>query len=344
MKPGADVLEIPAPVPATAPRPAARRISRPVMRELPTPAPATPASAILAAPIEDADSSFLNDLYELTKPRMNLLVVLTTLVGFFVGARISHPAASLDWRLLIATLAGTAMTAAAAGVLNQWLERPFDALMPRTHLRPLPAGRVTPRLALDFGMALAVAGLAVLYLEVNTLTAILGALTMAWYLLLYTPLKRLTSWNTLIGAVPGAIPPLMGFTAAQGHLSLAGLAVFAILFAWQLPHFMAIAIMYRDDYTAGGFRMLPCVDPDLHATGRTIVTWAAALIPITLAPVLLGALGLAYGVVAVVLGIFYLSAAIRCARQRTRPSARHLFFTSIIHLPLLLTAMVLDRV
>jgi protoheme IX farnesyltransferase len=316
---------------------------RPPMAVVPLPTrPAVASSPFRCALADNDASSFLVDLLELTKPRMNFLIVLTTLVGFMVGSRLQHPALT-NWPLLGSTLLGTALTAAAAGVLNQWLERPFDALMPRTHLRPLPTGRVTPRIAMDFGITLAGAGLVVLFVQVNALTALLGAFTLAWYLLLYTPLKRHTSWNTLIGAVPGAIPPLMGFTAAQDRISWAAMAVFAILFAWQLPHFMAIAIMYRDDYTAGGFRMLPCVDPDLQATGRSIITWAALLLPISLWPVLLHSAGLWYGVAALLLGIAYLGASIRCAKDRTRASARRLFFTSIIHLPLLLTVLVIDR-
>jgi protoheme IX farnesyltransferase len=357
MKPAANVLEIERPedgmtAAATAALqsraktwiiPARPAAWRPPMAFEPLPTRPAVASSPLRCALADNDaSSFLVDLLELAKPRMNFLIVLTTLVGFMVASRLHHPLGT-NWPLLGSTLLGTALTAGAAGVLNQWLERPFDALMPRTHLRPLPAGRVTPRIALDFGITLATIGLVVLYLQVNPLTALLGAITMAWYLLLYTPLKRHTSWNTLIGAVPGAIPPLMGFTAVEGRVSLAAVAVFAILFAWQLPHFMAIAIMYREDYTAGGFRMLPCVDPDLQATGRSIITWAALLVPISLCPVLLHAAGLWYGAAAVALGIAYLRASIRCAKDRTRSSARRLFFTSIIHLPLLLTALVIDR-
>jgi heme o synthase len=328
MKPAADVIELP---PAT----------RPVVYRTLAPPQTEPIDGVLVpASTDDGKPSIAADLLELTKPRMNFLVVLTTLAGFFVAWRVHHTS-PMDWLLLTATIAGTALTAAAAGVLNQWLEIPFDALMPRTQSRPLPAGRVGPELAMWFGVALAAVGLAVLAWRVNLLTAGLGFGTLVWYLAFYTPLKRFTPLNTLVGAVPGAIPPLMGFSAADGRVTMLGLAVFAILFAWQLPHFMAIAIMYRDDYRLGGFRMLPCVDPALSATARTVVIWAALLIPISASPVL-GGLGIGYGVAAVLLSSGYLWAAITCARQRSRPAARRLFLTSIIHLPLLLLAMVLS--
>ncbi len=282
--------------------------------------------------------SRLFDFYELTKPRMNFLVVITTMVGFYMAANVG-----IDWLLLLHTLLGTALTAAGASVLNQYVERDIDKLMPRTMDRPVPAGRVAPIEALIYGIALGAAGVVYLAAAVNLLTALLGALTLGTYVLLYTPMKRWTTLNTVIGAVPGAIPPMMGFTAAQGALSPEALAVFGILFFWQMPHFLAIAILYRDDYARGGLRMLPVVDTELLITGRQILLYAMALIPMSLAPVQLGMAGPLYFTAAVLLGFAFLSFGVSCATTRTRSDARKLFFASIVYLPLLLAAMMLDK-
>jgi protoheme IX farnesyltransferase len=279
------------------------------------------------------------DLYELTKPRMNFLVLITTMVGFYVAS----PGA-IDWLLLFHTLLGTALSAAAASVLNQVIERDYDAMMPRTRNRPLPAGRVAPSDALLFGLLLGIAGVIYLTMLVNRLTGSLALFTIASYVLVYTPLKRYTSLNTIIGAVPGAIPPLMGVAAVTGAISPQALALFGILFFWQMPHFLAIAILYRRDYEMAGFRMLPVVDPDLNFTSRQIVLYSAALIPASLMPSLLGMTGAAYFTVAVLLGLAFVSFAISCATTRTRLDARKLFFASIIYLPLLLGAMMLDKI
>jgi protoheme IX farnesyltransferase len=187
------------------------------------------------------------------------------------------------------------------------------------------------------------AGIITLAATVNVLTALLGFVTILWYLGLYTPAKRFTTLNTVIGAVPGAIPPLMGFTAAQGALSPEALSIFAILFFWQMPHFLAIAIMYRDDYSLAGFKMLPCVDRELSVTSRMIVLYAIVLIPVSLLPALLGAAGNAYACTALLLGLAFLSFAITCATTRTRIDARKLFFSSIVYLPMLLAALLLDK-
>src|SRR5215207_1337851 len=218
--------------------------------------------------------SRLADFYELTKPRMNFLVVVTTMVGFYMAMG-RHFA---DWALLAHTLVGTAMAAAGASVLNQYVERGYDALMHRTANRPLPAGRVSPLEALLLGVLLSCGGTLYLAALVNPLTAALGAFTIASYVFLYTPLKRWTTLCTVVGAVPGAIPPMMGWTAATDSLSPEAWALFGILFFWQMPHFLAIAILYRDDYARGGFKMLPVVDDDLFVTGRQTVLYAAALI------------------------------------------------------------------
>lgn len=279
------------------------------------------------------------DLYELTKPRMNFLVLITTMVGFYVAS----PAA-VDWLLLLNTLIGTALTAAAASVLNQFVERDLDALMPRTRERPLPAGRVAPADALRLGVLLGICGVIYLTLLVNPLTALLGLLTLTSYVLIYTPLKRHTSLNTVIGAVPGALPPVMGFAAAQGALSPQALALFGVLFFWQMPHFLAIAILYRKDYAAAGFKMLPVIDEDLTLTSRQIVLYAAALIPVSLLPSLLGMAGAVYFTCAVLLGLAFLSFGVSCATSRTRTDARKLFLASVIYLPLLLGVMMFDKI
>jgi protoheme IX farnesyltransferase len=278
------------------------------------------------------------DFYELTKPRMNFLVVITTLVGYYMARGEARP-----WWLLLQTLLGTALTAAGASVLNQFVERELDAQMPRTRKRPLPAGRVAPREALAIGVGLGIAGVIWLAVAVNLLTAILGALTLLSYVLVYTPLKRITTLNTVIGAVPGAIPPVMGFTAAQGALSPEALVLFGILFLWQMPHFLAIAILYRDDYARAGFRMLPCVDKDLRCTGRQIVLYGIALIPISLLPANLHMAGAVYFTFAMLMGLAFLSFGISCATTGSRSDARKLFFASIAYLPLLLAVMMLDK-
>jgi protoheme IX farnesyltransferase len=297
--------------------------------------PATATTSAARAPSRAAD------FYELTKPRMNVLVVITTMVGFLLASARGHT----DWILLLHAIIGTALCAASASVLNQLIERRYDALMPRTRRRPLPARRIVPSEALWFGVSLAIVGVAYLALLVNLLTALLGLVTIAWYLGLYTPAKRITSLNTVIGAVPGAIPPMMGFTAAHGALSPAALSLFGILFFWQMPHFLAIAILYRNDYRLGGFKMLPCVEDDdaMPITGRMMVLYSIALIPVSLMPVILNIAGAAYFTAAVLLGLAFLSFAVSCAVTATRADARKLFFASIIYLPLLLVAMMLDK-
>lgn len=285
-----------------------------------------------------ATKSRLVDLYELTKPRMNFLVVITTAVGYYMAVR--H---SFEWALLLHTLFGTALTAAGASVLNQFIERRYDGLMPRTSDRPLPAGRISPGDALVFGIILSVTGVAYLTVAVNVLTALLGAFTLLSYVLVYTPLKRYTSFNTVVGAVPGAIPPMMGITAVHGAISPEALALFGILFLWQMPHFLAIAILYRDDYARGGFQMLPVVDRDLSVTGRQIVLYSIALIPASIVPVTLGMAGVNYFVVAMLLGLAFLSFGISCATTGTRSDARKLFFSSILYLPLLFAGLMIDK-
>jgi protoheme IX farnesyltransferase len=281
----------------------------------------------------------INDFIELSKPRMNVLVLATTLVGFAADAHIAT-----NWRLLAPALVGTALCAAAASALNQAWEHRHDALMLRTRLRPIPAGRIAPGQAMIFGLALAVLGAAVLLLMVNPLTAMVGCLTIACYVLLYTPLKRRTTLCTVVGAIPGALPPVMGWTAAHHSLAPGALALFAILFLWQIPHFLAIAMLYKDEYSAGGFHMLPCEDIDLQATGRQIVLFSLALVPATFMPYMLALGGRVYFAAALVLGVAFLAFALAAARTRSRRNARNLFLASITYLPVLLISLVANRI
>ena len=297
-------------------------------------APAPPALALTSLRARAAD------FYELTKPRMNFLVVVTTMVGFYMATRGTFA----DWALLVHTLVGTALSAAGASVLNQYVERGPDALMRRTANRPLPAGRVAPVEALTFGVLLSAGGTLYLATLVNALTATLGVVTIASYVFLYTPLKRRTTLCTVVGAVPGAIPPMMGWSAATNSLPAEAWALFGILFFWQMPHFLAIAILYRDDYAAGGFKMLPVVDEGLVATGRQMVLYGLALIPVTLMPVGLRMGGVVYFAAAVVFGLVFLGFGALCAARKTRVDARRMFFASIVYLPLLLAALMLDKV
>jgi protoheme IX farnesyltransferase len=282
--------------------------------------------------------SRLRDFYELTKPRMNFLVVCTTAVGYSMAPHHSH------WTPLLHTILGTAATAGSASVFNQLNEREYDALMPRTRNRPLPGGRVTPNEALLWGALLGVVGVAYLVLMVNLLTALLGALTLASYVWVYTPLKRVTSLNTVIGAIPGAIPPMMGWSAVTGNLGPEALTLFGILFLWQMPHFLAIAILYKRDYAAGGFKMLPVIDPQLRLTSRMIVLYGLALVPVSLMPVGLGMASTLYLTGAVVMGMAFFSYCVTCAVTKDRLDARKLFFASIVYLPLLFAVMMIDKV
>jgi protoheme IX farnesyltransferase len=300
------------------------------------------AAAAAALPAEPEVATGLaarwGDYLELAKPRMNALVVVTTAVGFYMASR-----GWADWVVFLHTIVGTGLTAAGASILNQYVERDLDAKMPRTANRPLPAGRVAPVEALSLGVVLGVAGVLYLTALVNPLAAALAAITLATYVFIYTPLKTRTTLCTVVGAVPGAIPPMIGFAAAEGTLSPGAWALFSILFFWQLPHFLAIAILYRDDYARGGMKMLPVIDPDLSFTGRQIVLWSLALIPVSLFPMIVRLTGPAYFVAAVLLGVAFLACAVKCGVSGARPDARRLFFVSIIYLPGLLGVMMAAR-
>ena len=278
------------------------------------------------------------DYLALTKPRLNFLVVATSAAGYYLGS--THRPDLLPMAIAVA---GTALVAGGAAVLNQVYERDTDALMRRTRLRPLPDGRVSPADARNFGCALSAIGLVLLAARANLLAASLALATLVIYLAIYTPMKRRTSIATLVGAVPGALPPLIGWTASHGAVSAGGAALFAIVFLWQIPHFMAIAWLYRDDYGKAGFPMLPVVDPGGRRAGRQAVVYAAALVPVTLVPALVGVSGLIYGTIALVMGVVLLALSIRFAMTRSDRSARALFLGSIVYLPLLWIAMIGNR-
>jgi heme o synthase len=267
------------------------------------------------------------------------LVLLTAAAGFYLGG-----GGAVDVRLLLSTLLGTALVAAGTNAFNQLRERDADGLMHRTRRRPLPSGRVSPRAAAIFAALISGAGVIYLALAVNLLTAGLAALTLASYVLLYTPLKRKTSLNTLIGAVPGALPIVGGWTAAGGDLGPAVVALFWILFLWQLPHFLALSWIYREDYRRGGFAMLAVQDPDGRHTARVALLYAVTLVPVSLLPTLLGVTGRLYFFGALGLGLAYTAAAAVMTQTMTLPRAWRVFLVSVIYLPALLTLMVLDKI
>jgi protoheme IX farnesyltransferase len=283
-------------------------------------------------------SAAVADYLELTKPRITLMVVLTALVGFVMGARggASGPA-------LLTALLGVALVASGASALNMLLERDTDARMRRTRDRPLPASRLQPADVLWFGMALTVSGLLGLYFGSGPTAAAVAFVTWASYVFVYTPLKRRTSLSTLVGAVPGALPPVIGWAAARGSVDAAAFVLFAILFLWQIPHFLAIAWIYREDYARGGLPMLPVLDPEGHLTGRQAVSHSLALLFVSLAPAAAGMTGRVYLAGAVLLGMALTAVAVRAAIVRSTPAARALFLASIIYLPLLSALLLLDR-
>jgi protoheme IX farnesyltransferase len=279
----------------------------------------------------------LKDFLALTKPRLNFLVLLSALAGFEMGRQ-----GSFDLWKLLEFAAALFCLAGASSALNMWMERRQDAAMGRTKSRPLAAGRLRPMAGLLFGLALSVIALAWLALRVNALTAWLGFATWFSYLALYTPLKRVSSFSTLVGAIPGALPPVMGWTGAGNALDLRALALFVILFLWQIPHFLSIALMYEDEYKAAGFKVMP-FEQGREATGRQMVLYALALVPASLWAYELGMSGRLYFVSALLLGLGYTASALRAARAPKRAAARGLLLTSVFYLPLLLSMMLADR-
>jgi protoheme IX farnesyltransferase len=281
----------------------------------------------------------LGDFFELTKPRIVLMVLVTAFVGFYVGSE-KVP----DYLRLLQMLLGTALAAGGTLTLNQFLERDTDAVMERTRHRPLPDGRVQPREAAWFGAAITIAGLVYLALAVNVASAWVTAVVTLSYLLFYTPLKRRSSLCMLVGAVPGALPPVIGWVAARGELQVDAWVLFAIMFLWQVPHTLAIARLYREDFAKAGIQFLPVIEPDGSSTHRQIISHCTALLAVSLLPTLLGIAGAVYFAVAFVLGVGFLASGIRLAMESTIHGARRLLFASLIYLPVLLLVMALDRV
>lgn len=305
--------------------------------------PSSPVPAdVLASAGLVADASWrrrLADYGELAKVRLSLLVIFVTAAGFCLGAR-----GPVDILGLIHVLIGTSLVAFAANALNQVIERDHDRLMRRTADRPLPAGRISPAQATAFGFVLAAVGIAQLSTLTNLLAASLAAATFLLYLLIYTPLKRRTPLNTLIGAVPGAIPPMIGYAAAAGTLNVTAWILFAVLFLWQLPHFFAIAWLYREDYARGGYKMLSVVDPSGRAISRQTIAFTILLLVCSLLPAWLGIVQQAYPFGASLLGGALLFVAIRFVQDRNRSSARVLLLASIAYLPLLTMLLVLTHI
>lgn len=279
------------------------------------------------------------DFLQLTKPRVVLMVLATTAVGFHLGST-----QGVDgWRLLHILL-GTALAAGGTIALNQFLERDGDALMERTRRRPLPDGRLEPMEALTFGASITLGGIAYVTLCVDGLSAMVTLLTAASYLLLYTPLKRKTSLCSMPGAISGALPPVTGWVAARGEFGLGAWILFAILFLWQIPHSLAIGWMYRADYARAGIRLLPVIDPDGRSTGRQVVSYSLALLPVGLMPTLVGLTGQVYFLGALALGAGLLACGVALAISRSMGDARRLLFASLVYLPALLVLMALDKV
>jgi protoheme IX farnesyltransferase len=289
----------------------------------------------------------MRDYIELTKPRITWLILMSTGIGYFYGL----PAAATWWDFLrhisllslIHTVVGTGLIASGTAALNQWYEREADRHMRRTMMRPLPSGRISAQGAFAFGVGLSIAGFLELWLAVNLLSALIGAFTLASYLFLYTPMKQRTWWSTTVGAIPGAMPPMIGFAAAAGRLTPESWVLFAILFLWQFPHFYSIAWMYKEDYARAGIRMLPVVEPDGRSTARQIVLYGIALIPVSLAPTFMGMTGRIYFAGALLLGLWFLYSGVRVAVDRTTLRARAVLIVSVLYLPLIYGLMLLDR-
>jgi len=289
----------------------------------------------------------IRDYIDLTKPRITWLILMSTGIGYFFGL----PAGtnwfeflkSIPLLGLLHTIAGTGLIASGTAALNQWYEREADRRMRRTANRPLPAGRLESGRALAFGIGLSIAGFLELWLGVNLLCALIGLFTLASYLFVYTPMKMRTWWSTTVGAIPGAMPPIIGYAAAAGTLTREALVLGAILFLWQFPHFYSIAWMYKDDYARAGIRMLPVVEPDGRSTARQIVLYGIALIPVSLAPALLGMAGSIYLIGALALGLWFLYSGVRVALERNLVRARGVLITSVLYLPLIYGLLVLDR-
>jgi protoheme IX farnesyltransferase len=282
--------------------------------------------------------SFVGDLAELVKARLTLLVLVTTVVGFYLGAQ-----SPIDYRALFHTVFGTAAAAAGAAALNQWWERRADALMRRTKTRPIPAGRMPPVQALILGAALSIFGVVYLAIVCNALSAALTAITTLIYIFAYTPLKRASTANTAVGAIPGAIPPMIGWAAARGDIGAGAWSLFAIVFLWQMPHFFSIAWMCREDYSRAGFRMISSDDRSGERSASQSVFFCILLLVLAGLPAFVGIVSYVYQAIELVLSGLFLAVAMRFLRLRTQSAARLLFIASIAYLPLLLAALVLTK-
>jgi protoheme IX farnesyltransferase len=276
---------------------------------------------------------------ELTKPRIAFLLVLTSAAGFYLAS-----AKGFNTLLFIHAMAAITLLAFGVATLNQYIERRLDRLMPRTAERPLPTRKVTPLEALVFGVLQCVVAEAYLFFAVNALTALLGLVVIVGYVFLYTPLKTRTSLSTVIGAVPGAMPPLMGWTAATNEITVVAWALFATQFLWQFPHFLSIAWLYRSEYARAGILMLPVIEPTGRLTARQIVLFTIMLVPVSLAPYFFGVSGLLFLVGALLLGMWFLWVSVSAARTRSDEKARRLLLASVLYLPILFLLMVLDKI
>jgi len=285
--------------------------------------------------MSDLPMNTVNAFVELTKPRITFLVVLSSLAGYWLGTGVLWPG-------ILHVTVGVALLSGGIAALNQYMERDLDGKMNRTRMRPLPAGRLSPGAALAFGTAISIAAEVYLAVFLNTLTAIFGLVALMTYLFVYTPLKTRTTWCTFIGAFPGALPPLLGWTAARNEVGVEALILFGILFLWQFPHFHAIARLYREDYGRAGIQMLPVVETDGRETARQIVFYTLLLVPVSILPAILHMTGKVYLVGALVLSLAFLYVGVSSSRVLSKSSARRLLKASVVYLPLLLALMMLD--
>ena len=288
----------------------------------------------------------LSTYIELTKPRITLLVLVTAYLGYYLGLRSQgdHMVSVESWLILFYLILGTWATSAGAAVLNQVIERRHDAKMARTKNRPLVIGKISPMNALVFGMVISLGGYVFLYYLINPLTAWISAATVFLYILIYTPSKRITTWNTIIGSIPGALPPVGGWVAATGSLAPPAWILFGILFCWQMPHFLAIAIIYAADYEKGGFKMLPSIYPESKRTSYVILFFTVALLITSLGLYILKVAGIVYAVGAALLGVAFFMVALKVIMESNKKNARRLMLASIIYLPLLLIIILIERI
>ena len=284
------------------------------------------------------NKSIISAYIELTKPRILMLVIITTVLGFYLGGQ-----GISSWSLLAFLVVGSSFVCGGSAALNHYLEREFDSKMQRTKNRPIPSGTIAPSHALSFGILLVLFGIFILYTEVNILTAFLGLLTTFLYLMVYTPMKRVSWLNTTIGAVPGSIPPLGGWAAATGTLNFDAGILFLILFIWQHPHFYAIAWMFREDYKRGGFKMLPVIEPDGQKTAKQVMFYSILLIPVSLAPVLTGMSGAIYFTGALIAGSSLLLISRLFAQSKSIISAKYLLRATVLYLPILFLLIIMDK-